>query len=76
MEVIRKLLRRLNVKLRIVETNVDQNAYYAWADARLDELAARAHPKLCRRRSGDPRADECGLPYGHPPPHHPRALVR
>lgn len=29
--------------------------------------------RLCRRRSG--RGEECGLPYGHEEPHHPRADV-
>ena len=46
--MIRRLLSWLNAKLNIVETDPDANAYYAWADTRLDELAAEAKREKLR----------------------------
>lgn len=37
--------------------------------------ALQAAPAVCRRRSGDANAEECGLPRGHAGPHAPWSLV-
>lgn len=46
---MKRLLNWLNAQLRIVESDPDANAYYAWADQRLDELAAVAKQRAERR---------------------------
>jgi hypothetical protein len=46
---VRRLLRWLNRRLGIVATGAE-NDYLAWADTRLDELAAEARAAAERRR--------------------------
>lgn len=41
----------------------------------LARQTATEYSRNCRRRSGDPRAEECGLPYGHKGQHDLRAMV-
>ena len=44
-EQLERLIRWLDRTFNIVEHNEDDNAYYAWADTRLDELAAATKHK-------------------------------
>ena len=52
-EQLERLIRWLDRTFNIVEHNEDDNAYYAWADARLDELAEQATLERAIRKASE-----------------------
>lgn len=48
---MKRFLSWLNAKLNIVETDDEANAYYSWADHRLDQLAAEARQHDALKRN-------------------------